>query len=673
MNPDRIESSAGEAVPSNASSASRAVPNQDPAQTSIADPRGADRTASAPVFPHELPMLAPRDAPQPPAPLDEGEIVGDFRILRLLGLGAAGAVYLAHQQSLDRRVALKVTRNVGSEARTMATLEHPHIVQAFSETLDAAGDTRMLCMQYVPGATLADVIARLRDLPREQLSGATLLTIVDELSDGELPFDADALRDRERLAAANYAGAVCWIVARLAEALHFAHQHGVLHRDIKPANILLDPYGRPLLADFSLSLASHGNRCSENEVFGSTDVFGGTLAYMAPEHLDAFNSASATTSASVDERSDIYSLGVVLHQMLALKLPHATTKAKPLDSHALKALEQTRRSPPSALRTEFPDISYALDYTTRRCLAGDPQQRYPDSSKLADALNGCRMLERARQQLPPAGWFTRAIARAPLPATIALSFLPHLLGNLFTPAYNALILFPRFSQTQQFGLAAISALYGGVAFPLTIAIVVIVYLPAVRVWRRLETNGPLQAEEVDRARGRLLTVPMAAVGLSALAWLPLLLFIPTSLQVLGAGMSLPEFAHLVVSVLLALLVATTYSFFVLQFAIVRVFYPQAWADAAGFDARSRQELAAVPSRLRGFQIAAGLVPLVGAILILALGPDAFEAGGYRAFRWLLFGLIVLGMAGIPFSIHVGGLIAKSIEALRGANLAEHVK
>ncbi len=332
-------------------------------------------------------------------------------------------------------------------------------------------------------------------------------------------------------------------------------------------------------------------------------------------------------------------------------------------------MEQARRSLPSALRLEFPEIPYALDYTTLRCLAGDPEQRYSDAGKLADALDGCRMLERARQHLPPAGRFTRAIARAPLAAAIVLSFLPHLLGNLFTPAYNALILFPRFSPAQRFGLVYISALYGGIVFPLMIAVVVIAYLPAVRVWRRLETDGLVCTDEIDRARRRLLTVPMAAVGLSALAWLPLLLYMPVSLQVIGAGMSFPEFAHLVVSVLLAFLIAATYSFFVLQYAIMRVFYSQAWSDAACFDALSRRELAAVPARLRGFQIAAGLVPLVGAILILALGPETFEAGSYLAFRWLIFCLIVLGMAGIPFSIHVGSLTAKSIDALRGAERA----
>ncbi len=256
MNPDRIESSEDRPAQQDSRPTSRSDPAEENIQTSMADAFGANRTASAPIFPGELPALADLGAAAPPAVIANGEIIDDFQVLQLLGRGAAGTVYLARQQSLDRRVALKITRHVGSEARTMATLEHPHIVQVFSETVDPVGDTRLLCMQYVPGATLANVIARLRDMPREQLSGRTVLAAVDEFSGGELTFDADALRDRERLAAADYVEAVCWIMARLAEALHFAHQHGVLHRDIKPANILLDPYGRPRLADFSLSFAS---------------------------------------------------------------------------------------------------------------------------------------------------------------------------------------------------------------------------------------------------------------------------------------------------------------------------------------------------------------------------------------------------------------------------------
>src|SRR5882757_7906850 len=122
------------------------------------EPSLTEGTAAAPSFPKPLPAVESAIQPGSPSLLAVGQIIGDFEIVDLLGRGAAGAVYLARQQSLGRRVALKITQNIGNEARTMATLEHPYIVQVFSETLDEVGGMRMLCMQYVPGATLAAVL-----------------------------------------------------------------------------------------------------------------------------------------------------------------------------------------------------------------------------------------------------------------------------------------------------------------------------------------------------------------------------------------------------------------------------------------------------------------------------------------------------------------------------------
>jgi hypothetical protein len=631
--------------------------SHDQETSSVAGQREADVTISAPSFPGQPASLRAPSPTEAPAALDTGAVIADFQVLRLLGRGAAGAVYLARQQSLERRVALKVVRNVGSEARTMAALEHPHIVQVYSETVDAASDVRLLCMQYVPGVTLAAVIARLRKLPREQLSGAALLSAIDAAdSGGDLAFDTEALRDRERLAAANYVAAICWIMARVAEALHFAHERGVLHRDIKPANILINPYGRPLLADFSLSLATLRQQAGE-------EVFGGTLAYMSPEHLAAFRSGVAVGAQTVDHRSDIYSLGVVLYELLALKLPHGSSARGPMTGELLQEMEQARRSPPARLHTPNQDAPHALDCAVRRCLAGSPGERYADAGQLAQALDGCRQLETARQHLPPAGAATRAIARAPVAATIALAFLPHVPGCVFTLVYLALLLVPRLSQQQKTGLLAVSAIYSAVVFLSVLIVVLILYVPPTNVWRRLRADRPPPTEAVDRARRRILTAPLAATWLSSLGWLPLLAFLPAGLHLIGAGTSWREFAHLAVSVFLSLLITATYSYFALQYCVLRILYPQAWASAGSFLATARTELAAVPLRVRWFQIGAGLVPLAGATLILALGPEAFETGSSLAFRSLIFCLIVLGMAGMSLATHAGGLIVKSVDAL----------
>src|SRR5262249_39055693 len=149
--------------------------------------------------------------------------------------------------------------------------------------------------------------------------GQAVLEAIDTLSSHQAPFDPSALRDREALAGCDFVEAVCWIGGRLAEALAHAHRPGVLHRGLKPAHILMNRYGRPLLADFNVSHDPH-------QVRGREGMFGGTLAYMAPEHLDAFNPDDPTPPEAVDRRSDIYALGMVLFELLTGRLPFAADR-----------------------------------------------------------------------------------------------------------------------------------------------------------------------------------------------------------------------------------------------------------------------------------------------------------------------------------------------------------
>src|SRR5205823_639549 len=139
---------------------------------------------------------------------------------------------------------LKVSRNRGQEARTLARLEHDHIVRVFSEVVDGERDLRLLCMQYVAGVTLEQLIGKLRELPPEGRTGRAMLDAIDQCTD-PVPLDLAALRDRELLEASDPIEAASWLGARLAEALAHAHNLGVLHRDVKPANVLVDRYGRP--------------------------------------------------------------------------------------------------------------------------------------------------------------------------------------------------------------------------------------------------------------------------------------------------------------------------------------------------------------------------------------------------------------------------------------------
>ncbi len=187
---------------------------------------------------------------------------------------------------MQRLVALKISRDRSLEPQTLAQLEHPHIVRVFDQRALPEHKLRLLYMQYVPGGTLQGVVTHLRKIPPAARGGGSLLEAVDKAlaHNGEEP-PADSLT-RYKLRSATWPEVVCWLGARLAGALGHAHQHGVLHRDIKPANVLVGADGHPKLADFNISFS---------KLDGATPAayFGGTLAYMSPEQLEAYDPANS--------------------------------------------------------------------------------------------------------------------------------------------------------------------------------------------------------------------------------------------------------------------------------------------------------------------------------------------------------------------------------------------
>jgi len=589
----------------------------------------------------------------------------DFEVVRQLGEGSFGQVYLARQRSLDRMVAVKVTRNQASEARTLANLEHDHIIRVFSETVDQQRGLRVLCMQYVPGPTLGGVIAALARRSPQEWNGQALIEVIDAQSAPSVSLDAAARRDRDYLGSCDFIEAVCSIGASLAEALAYAHSQGILHRDIKPANILFHRNGRPLLADFNLAI----NQRQSGRTAGET--FGGTPSYMAPEHLDAFNPEEPTPPTAVDQRSDVYSLGVVLFELLTGRRPFGVDSKSPSPGAILHALAAERRQGAPSPRRLKPEVPEVLDRVVRRCLEPDPEQRYQTAAELAEVLQGCGELKHLHKAMPPAGPLTRATYHSPQVMGLLLPLLPHLVGALVVFGYTAAWVASHPARPvleALFGQLALG--YSLVVFPLTGSITCLLAGPIWRTCLQLRGPAPVCAAHVTAMRRRALRKPFWGVILSSLGWLPGAVLLPLLVVALApqaAGWDV--FLHYFLSFLIAGLIALTYTDFVDQYLLLCVAYPFLWVDPRQPRQTARAELGPVERRLRFFQVLSGLIPLATGIalmvgLVLA-GPEQRASSGYQAFLMLVTVLMVLGVVGFWLAVLVSGHLSRALAALKG--------
>jgi serine/threonine protein kinase len=320
--------------------------------------RSMGRESEGPGFPLRLPEV--------------GDTVFGFHLRRPLGEGAFARVFQAEQADLaGRPVVLKISDIEGAEPQTLAQLLHTNIVPIYSLHEDRRAGLRAVCMPYLGGASLSAVLNRLwADSPRPT-TGAQLAAALEAVEaprpdsfrkaseapreaemprEGEAPSEPSppvgAAEDRASplaaLRAMSYEHAAACIVARLAEGLHHAHQRGILHRDIKPSNILLSAEGQPLLLDFNLAQGG------EDDPAHAT--IGGTVAYMVPEHFRALVGRTPALIRRVDNRSDIYSLGMVLAEMLTGRRPFdqsGSYSALPCRSRRWRSIA-ARQSPRSA-------------------------------------------------------------------------------------------------------------------------------------------------------------------------------------------------------------------------------------------------------------------------------------------------------------------------------------
>jgi serine/threonine protein kinase len=646
-------------MPKDPSSASSSVPPAPPpaSPSTVSNEPATAEAGSLGFAPTFASPVAKPAGPKPWKLPDAGESLEDYELRQVLGEGSFGRVFLARQISLDRQVALKVTANRGSEAQTLASLEHDHIVQVFLETVLPQQNLRLLCMQFVAGTTLDKVIHALQKKPRWQWSGLAVLEAIDQLNTHPAIFHPAALRDRELLGDADFVQAVCWLGARMAEALAYAHSQGVLHRDIKPANILINSYGRPMLADFNLAFST------AKVADMAAGMFGGTLAYMAPEHLDAFNPEEDTAPEAVSELADIYSLGVLLFEFLTGERPFSSAVEQADISKALRVMAIERREgAPSPLRID-PDLPAYVDRVIRRCLDPDPARRYQSAEELARALDGCRDLRRIEREMPPAGRLVRAVQRRPLTFFLAFALVPHLFGSAVNISYNALEIVGSLTAGQQRAFDTLVLVYNLITYPVCIWLVIRIVRPIFRARRALRRGVLPDIPPLDEARQKVLSLPWWVVVLSCIGWLPGGLLFPVFTSLLAEPLSLEVSIHFLISFTLSGVIALTYCYFGVQFVAIRVLYPELWLDGQRVREVMAEELRDAGTRSWFFQLLAGVIPLAAAMLMIGIG---LHLTSFLSFRVLTTLLILAGMAGFGLAVLAREYLTYTLGVLRGA-------
>lgn len=307
------------------------------------------------------------------------KLLPHYEIQEEIGRGGMGVVYRARQLSLDRVVALKflpailgvmqpeAVSRFRREAAITAGLKHSNIIAVYDS--GEADGTFYYAMELIEGRSLHDIVVERRrsiGSSTEAPSQAEASAVPTDPAAADLELDpARGMRDPE------YIQCVTEWIADAAEALDYAHDNGVIHRDVKPSNLLLTRHGRVMISDFGLA------RPSFAATMTLSPVLMGTCRYMSPEQVDS-------SGKTIDHRTDIYSLGVTLYEMLALAPPFADT-----DYHRI--IHGIVHTEPPPLRRRNPNIPRDLETICLRAMSKDRRKRYQSARAMSDDLRRVRL------------------------------------------------------------------------------------------------------------------------------------------------------------------------------------------------------------------------------------------------------------------------------------------
>jgi tetratricopeptide (TPR) repeat protein len=356
-----------------------------------------------------------------------------------LGRGAFARVYLAHQEALaGRPVALKVTLRPTREADRLARLQHTHVVPIYS--VHDAPPIQVICMPYLGRRTIADLIRAYRAVrssraasrnTSKEIRGDQSTAIASSRTKPTKPptqkpsSNPPPTPDADTAALIGEPHSVLQVLLQLADGLAHAHSRGILHLDLKPANVLLADTGEPMLLDFNLAF---------DKTDAAREMVGGTIPYMAIEQLIDLKSHGR---GELDERTDLYSLGVMAFEMLTGTVPFPAPYLADIET-----LIAARHAGAPSLRAFNPAVTPAVDAIVRKLLAPEPRDRYQSAIELRNDLNRhlnnlplavvrepsvCERLGKWRRRNP--GTLTRLFAACILGLTLGLGAAAYMRGE----------------------------------------------------------------------------------------------------------------------------------------------------------------------------------------------------------------------------------------------------
>jgi serine/threonine protein kinase/tetratricopeptide (TPR) repeat protein len=391
-----------------------------------ATPSTAGEAVSSPISTSDAPTSL-KDLPH------RDQTTGEFELLTRMGQGGMGVVYRAWQPSLAREVAIKSLLRAGdrkSQARfsreihALARVDHAHLIKIFSSGIE--GEHWYYAMELVDGVDMGVVMQRLQD----QAVGPTTLSyakwfeefrncvrdsrmheqVIDENFDmSQRLSQIDALANQTKTESRNYVADTVKLLCQVASATQSLHEAGIVHRDIKPGNIMLTPDGQQaVLMDLGLAQMDDDSTAKVTR----TRQFVGTLRYASPEQV--------LSIGAIDHRSDVYSLGATLWELLTLQPLFGVSD----ESTALDMMRRIEYTDPESIRKYNLAVSKDLDAIVNKCLEKSPDRRYQSAAELEQEL--IRFLQHEPVQARPLGTIARAarhVRRHPVGSGLVIACL----------------------------------------------------------------------------------------------------------------------------------------------------------------------------------------------------------------------------------------------------------